>query len=136
MACFLEVRNDRDDSLVYRPTVMFAYMPCDASLASIHEFAMNGYKDPAVPVLLNDDTIIAGEDEVGVLLMGHELGAWWTGSRLGVDRARSILPGHSATTMRVLKHLFLLLAFALPLVMGDKTSPTILVPAGSVLARR
>ena len=101
MARFLEVRNNQDDSLLYRPTVMFTYMPCDASLASIHEFAMTGYKDATKPVLLTDDTIVDGMDEVGVLLMGHELGAWWTGSRLDIHRAKSILAGHNATTMQV-----------------------------------
>jgi hypothetical protein len=78
--------------------------PTDTQTCPMGKFQLklNGYKDPEKPVLLYDDTIVAGEDEVGVLLMGHELGAWWTGSRLDIeDGARSILPGHNATTMQV-----------------------------------
>ena len=33
--------------------------------------------------------------------MGHELEAWWVGSSLDIDSARTILPGHSATTVQV-----------------------------------
>ena len=38
---------------------------------------------------------------LGVLLMGHDFGAWWTGSLLSIDEARAVLPGQSATTLQV-----------------------------------
>ncbi len=48
-----------------------------------------------------NDEIIQGEDRLGVLLMGHPLKAWWTGSLLSIDEARRLVPGQSATTLQV-----------------------------------
>jgi len=45
--------------------------------------------------------IISGRDELGVLLLGHDYTGWWTGTRLSIDEARSIVTGQSATTLQV-----------------------------------
>ena len=97
IAKFLEVRDS--DRLIYRPTVLFNYLPCDLSVASIHDLAMNDYAE-MTQVFLNDDIQI-GKDEVGALLLGHELGAWWVGSCLDIHGAREIIAGHNATTVQV-----------------------------------
>merc|ERR1712048_516976 len=52
-------------------------------------------------VFLDGDDISSGKDEVGILLLGHRLGGWWTGSTMSIEDARRILPGHSPTTIQV-----------------------------------
>ena len=47
------------------------------------------------------DEIIHGRDELGVLLMGHDLNAWWVGSQLDIDETRALVPGQNATTLQV-----------------------------------
>jgi len=99
MGEYLSLRDD-DGNLKYRPTVLFSYMPCDLSVASIHELIMNGYEDPK-EVFLDGKDITLGKDEVGVLLLGHRLGGWWTGSTMSIEDATKIVPGHSPTTIQV-----------------------------------
>jgi homospermidine synthase len=63
---------------VYRPTVHYAYMPCDNAILSLHELAMHNFKlQPKLRIM--SDEIVGGMDELGVLLMGHDLNGWWTG---------------------------------------------------------
>ena len=50
--------------------------------------------------IMNDE-IIDGEDQLGVLLMGHDFKAWWCGSLLDIHSARKLVPGQQATTMQV-----------------------------------
>ena len=67
----------RDDGTpVYRPTVVFSYLPCDGALACLHESLMRDWRAPDSERILNHD-IVEGRDELGVLLMGHPLGGWW-----------------------------------------------------------
>jgi homospermidine synthase len=40
-------------------------------------------------------------DELGVLLMGHEKGAYWYGSRLTTKQARELAPHNTATSLQV-----------------------------------
>src|SRR3546814_13117236 len=47
------------------------------------------------------DEIVGGMDELGVLLMGHAKGAYWYGSQLTVDEARSLAPYNNATSLQV-----------------------------------
>ena len=47
------------------------------------------------------DEITEGFDELGVLLMGHPLCGWWTGSQLDIHETRQLLPGQNATTLQV-----------------------------------
>jgi len=84
----------------YRPTVHYAYHPCDDTVASIHELAGNNWRLQTRKRVLKDD-LISGIDELGVLLMGHERGAYWYGSRLSIDEARRLAPHNSATSLQV-----------------------------------
>ncbi|CAF0873899.1 unnamed protein product [Didymodactylos carnosus] len=88
------------DNLIYRPTVHYAYLPTDATMNSLHEFKMCGYKLQSKQRILSND-IIKGEDELGCLLMGHDLKAWWTGSVLEIEESRKLVPGQNATTVQV-----------------------------------
>lgn len=90
----------RDGVAEYRPTVHYAYCPCDAAIASLHELHMrNDVLQPAQRIM-NDD-IISGRDELGCLLMGHPFTSWWIGSRLDIHEARTLVPHQNATTLQV-----------------------------------
>jgi homospermidine synthase len=86
--------------VVYRPTVHYAYHPCDDAVLSVHELAGANSRLQARHRILRDE-ISAGIDELGVLLMGHERGVYWYGSRLSVQQAREIAPFNSATSLQV-----------------------------------
>lgn len=85
---------------VYRPTVHYAYMPCDNAILSLYELTMRNYQlQPKLRIM--SDEITDGIDELGVLLMGHPLTSWWTGSQLDIHEARELVPGQNATTLQV-----------------------------------
>lgn len=84
----------------YRPTVHYAYHPCDDAVLSLHELAGCEWRLQPRQRLLRDD-IHDGIDELGVLLMGHARGAYWYGSQLSSAEARSLAPANSATTLQV-----------------------------------
>jgi homospermidine synthase len=91
----------QDSVPVYRPTVHYAYLPTDAAANSMHELRMRNYEMQDRQRILTDD-IVSGEDEVGVLLLGHDLNGWWTGSQLSIEETRALLgPGHNATIAQV-----------------------------------
>lgn len=89
-----------DDVRPYRPTVYYAYLPTDAAMASLFECRMQGYRLQKNHRIMTDE-IISGKDELGVLLLGHELGGWWVGSQLSIDEARKVVPNQNATTLQV-----------------------------------
>lgn len=85
---------------VYRPTVHYAYCPCDAAINSLHELEMRQYELQEKQRIMNDE-ITDGRDELGVLLMGHDFTSWWCGSLLSIHDARKHVPGQQATTLQV-----------------------------------
>jgi homospermidine synthase len=84
----------------YRPTVHYAYHPCDDAVLSIHELAGKNWEAQTTQRLMQDE-IISGVDELGVLLMGHERGAYWYGSQLSIEEARALVPHNNATSLQV-----------------------------------
>ena len=84
----------------YRPTVHYAYHPCDAAVLSVQELAGKNWHMQKRQRLIMDD-IASGSDELGVLLMGHKKGAYWYGSRLSIDTARKVVPFNNATSLQV-----------------------------------
>ncbi len=84
----------------YRPTVHYAYRPCDDAVLSLDELAERNWRPQPRQRVLKED-ITAGVDELGVLLMGHARGAYWYGSQLSVERARELAPHNSATSLQV-----------------------------------
>ena len=100
MSEHLMVADPETGTAVYRPTVHYAYHPSDSAINSLLELRMRGWEMQPRQRILNDE-IIAGRDELGVLLMGHPYKSWWTGSLLNIDEARAIVPGQSATTVQV-----------------------------------
>ena len=85
---------------VYRPTVHYAYMPCDNAILSLYELTMRNFQlQPKLRIM--SDEITDGMDELGVLLMGHGLTTWWTGSQLDIHETRQLVRGQNATTLQV-----------------------------------
>jgi homospermidine synthase len=90
-----------DGVAVYRPTVHYAYMPCDATIVSLHELKCHNYEMQSRLRIMRDDEILSGADILGALLMGHPYHSWWTGSILTVAESRQLAPGQNATTVQV-----------------------------------
>jgi homospermidine synthase len=86
--------------IVYRPTVHYAYCPCPDSVLPLHELLARGFDPPPRQRILAKE-IVAGQDELGVLLAGHPRGAFWFGSQLGIDEVCSIVPYANATALQV-----------------------------------
>ena len=86
--------------VVYRPTVHYAYHPCDDAVLSVHELAGKNWKLPRRHRIMRDE-IVSGTDELGVLLMGNPRGVYWYGSRLSIHQARELAPHNTATSLQV-----------------------------------
>jgi homospermidine synthase len=87
-------------AVTYRPTVHYAYHPCDDAVLSIHELTGKNWEAQKSQRLMQDE-IIGGVDELGVLLMGHTRGAYWYGSQLSIEEARALCPHNNATSLQV-----------------------------------
>ena len=88
------------DRAVYRPTCHYAYHPCNDAVLSLHEVVGAGRLPDAHHILAVEE-IIAGADDLGVLVYGHARGAMWYGSRLTCDEARRLAPDQNATGLQV-----------------------------------
>ncbi|SOD99657.1 homospermidine synthase [Caenispirillum bisanense] len=98
IADYFTVRDG--DAVAFRPTVHYAYHPCDDAVISVHELAgKNWHMQPNKRLMMEE--IVAGTDELGVLLMGHEKGIYWYGSRLSIQEARTLAPYNNATSLQV-----------------------------------
>jgi homospermidine synthase len=98
IADYLTLRDG--DRVRYRPTVHYAYHPCDGAVLSLHEFAGKNLRLQNQKRLMVDE-ISEGIDELGVLLMGHGRGAYWYGSQLSIEEARRLVPYNNATSLQV-----------------------------------
>jgi homospermidine synthase len=85
---------------VYRPTVHYAYCPCDCAIASLHELRGNDYRLQSRIRIMTDE-ITSGADILGALIMGHPYQSWWCGSDLSIEESRRLVPHQNATTMQV-----------------------------------
>ena len=90
----------KGDQVQYRPTVHYAYHPCDSAVLSVHELAGNNWRiQDRKRIMMNE--ITKGIDELGVLLAGHKKNAYWYGSQLSVQEARQLAPHNNATSLQV-----------------------------------
>jgi homospermidine synthase len=89
-----------DGKAIYRPTVHYAYCPCDAAIASLHELRGYDYRLQSRIRIMTDE-IIGGEDILGALVMGHPYQSWWCGTDLDIEESRRLVPHQNATTMQV-----------------------------------
>jgi len=89
------------DKAVFRPTCHYAYHPSDVAVLSLHEMFGNGGHAPKVHKILDENEIIDGIDELGVLLFGHAKNAYWYGSQLSIKETRKLAPYQNATGLQV-----------------------------------
>ena len=85
----------------YRPTCHYAYHPCDDAVLSLHEMAGNAWKRQQTWQILDENEIVDGVDELGVLLYGHAKNAYWYGSSLSIEDTRQLAPYQNATGLQV-----------------------------------
>jgi homospermidine synthase len=97
---FFTVR-DADGTVTFRPTCHYAYHPCNDAVLSFHELFGAACRMPSGQKVLDEDEIVDGRDELGVLLYGHARNAYWFGSQLTIEEARALAPHQNATGMQV-----------------------------------
>lgn len=93
--------RDENGQVTYRPTCHYAYHPCNDAVLSLHEMFGNGGKAQPVLHVLDEDELVDGIDELGVLLYGHAKNAYWYGSRLSLEETRKLVPYQNATGLQV-----------------------------------
>ena len=99
IADYFTLREGR--KVTYRPTCHYAYHPCNDAVLSLHElFGAAGVQQEKLHIL-DEDEIVDGIDELGVLLYGHKKNAYWYGSQLSIDETRELAPYQNATGLQV-----------------------------------
>ena len=86
---------------VYRPTCHYAYHPCNDAVLSLHEMFGQAGKVQEEHHILDENEIVDGIDELGVLLYGHGKNAYWYGSQLSIEETRALAPYQNATGLQV-----------------------------------
>src|SRR5256885_2933482 len=76
--------RDEAGKAVYRPTCHYAYHPCDDAVLSLHEMAGAAWQRQPDWKILDENEIVDGVDELGVLVYGHARNAYWDGSSLPI----------------------------------------------------
>ncbi|WP_036262530.1 homospermidine synthase [Methylocapsa aurea] len=99
IADYLTVREGGE--VVYRPTCHYAYRPADDAVLSLDEMAGAQWRPQKESHILDEDEIVDGIDELGVLLYGHAKNAYWYGSQLSIEETRRIAPYQNATGLQV-----------------------------------
>ncbi|MDX6807188.1 homospermidine synthase [Terrihabitans rhizophilus] len=90
-----------EGEVVYRPTCHYAYHPADDAILSWHELFGHAGRQQDQLHVLDEDELVDGVDELGVLLYGHGKNAYWFGSRLSLEETRRLAPYQSATGLQV-----------------------------------
>ncbi|MDE1151773.1 MAG: homospermidine synthase [Micavibrio sp.] len=88
------------DTPEYRPTCHYAYRPSNDALLSVDEMFGSGKVQDTFHIL-DENEIVDGRDELGVLLYGHAKNAYWFGSQLTIEETRKLAPYQNATGMQV-----------------------------------
>jgi homospermidine synthase len=99
IADFFTVREG--GKVAYRPTCHYAYHPCNEAVLSLHEMFGQGGRVQEEQHILDENEIVDGIDELGVLLYGHGRNAYWYGSQLSIEETRRIAPYQNATGLQV-----------------------------------
>jgi homospermidine synthase len=85
--------------LTYCPTVYYAYRPCEKAMQMIDRLRRKVERAREVERAVMQHPV-TGQDELGALLI-HNAGAYWYGSTLTVEQAKSLAPCNNATSMQV-----------------------------------
>lgn len=100
LADFYTVKG-ADGQAEYRPTCHYAYHPCNEAVLSLHEMFGAAGKAQSVQHVLDENELVDGVDELGVLLYGHSKNAYWYGSQLSLEKTRELAPYQNATGLQV-----------------------------------
>lgn len=103
---------EENGKVLYRPTVHYAYHPCEDAVLSLHEMAGKRWQPQGRKRIIRDQ-IVSGMDELGALLVGNKKGPFWFGSRLSIEQARALVPYNNATSLQVVAGVLGGLAWAL-----------------------
>jgi homospermidine synthase len=87
--------------VTFRPTCHYAYHPSNDAVLSLHEMFGRGGEKQSHQHILDEDEIVDGIDELGVLLYGHKKNAYWYGSQLSIQETRGLAPYQNATGLQV-----------------------------------
>ncbi len=98
IADFLSVKQD--GKLRYRPTVYFAYRPCEDTVAAM-ALIDDGTATRVLQRRVIKNEVVSGIDELGVFLLSERYPALWLGSNLSVARSRALAPYNNATSLQV-----------------------------------
>ena len=93
--------RDASGTAIYRPTCHYAYHPADDAVLSLHEMFGRAAKMQEKHHILDENEIIDGIDELGVLLFGHDNNAYRYGSQLSIEETRKLAPYQNATGLQV-----------------------------------
>lgn len=97
----------------YRPTCHYAYHPCNDAVLSLEEMFGQIGERQKVQTILDENEIVDGLDELGVLLYGHAKNAYWYGSQLSIEETRKLAPYQNATGLQVTSAVIAGMAWAL-----------------------
>ena len=101
----LEVKDNDNDNVLYRPSVMFLYLPCDNAVKYLENAKLNDYPNvdlnksqdcenvdgktivrgriyPNKQEIAYKEKIIDGTEYVGVLILGDRFNPVWVGNRI------------------------------------------------------
>jgi homospermidine synthase len=99
IADYFTLRDGR--KVIYRPTCHYAYHPCNDAVLSLHEMGGREWQRQSSSHILDENEIVDGIDELGVLLYGHKKNAYWYGSQLSIEETRRLAPYQNATGLQV-----------------------------------
>ncbi|WP_428977571.1 homospermidine synthase [Oricola cellulosilytica] len=85
----------------FRPTCHYAYHPCNNAVLSLHEMFGQAGKPQSTFSVMDENELLDGIDELGVLLYGHGKNAYWYGSQLSIEETRDLAPYQNATGLQV-----------------------------------
>ena len=95
----------------YRPTVYYAYHPCDQAVASM-VILENGGESQIDSKEVLKDSIVSGIDELGIFLISDIYPSYWLGSNLSIGKARKMAKHNNATTLQVVSSIIAGMAWA------------------------
>ena len=101
----VRLSNYTNGAVAYSPTICYVYRMCDSAIISLQELAMRQLV-PQETWRVATKEVIAGSDQLGALLMGHDFTSWWTGSIVTIEKANSLVSGQNACTIQVAAGLF------------------------------
>lgn len=97
----------------FRPTCHYAYHPANDAILSLEEMFGRAGGRQVEQHILDENEIVDGIDELGVLLYGHAKNAYWYGSQLSIEETRALAPYQNATGLQVTSAVLAGMAWAL-----------------------